>query len=77
MLGAMRLMAVQAVFPNGRVLPKERPSLLGVAGITVLVDGILDQELGARAPVRIVAIGAGHLSFPQGHVGGPHVLSLP
>lgn len=36
-LGTMRLVAVQAVFPHRGMLPKEGPFFLGVAGETVFV----------------------------------------
>lgn len=62
----MRIVAVEAAFTNWGMLPEEWSSLFGVALIAFIVDGIgRDQPLGAGA-VGVVAVGAEHLSFPQG-----------
>ena len=41
--GAVRLMAVCAIFERGRMLIEERPSSFGMAGVAVFVDaGLLE-----------------------------------
>ena len=67
-IGAVRVVAVEAVFPDRRVLEQERPTLVRMAAIAHVVDAIgLEQRIRRRA-VRIVAIDAAHLSFRQRHV---------
>jgi hypothetical protein len=74
--GSVGLMAVAAVFKRRRMFPQKRPAPLGMAGVTVFIDaGLL--ELGRiRGAVRIVAIRACELAFPQGHMGGSHELGF-
>jgi len=59
---AVRGMAVRAVFGDRIVFPQEGSAPIGVARETRLVDAVLDHQLRAVRPVRIVAIGTGHLS---------------
>src|SRR3972149_2731019 len=66
---AVRVMAVRAALEDRRVLPQEWAPLVGVALITVVVDGILRQERFRDSPVWVVARGAGHLPFAQRHMG--------
>ena len=77
MLGTVRFVTVQAVFPDRRVLPKERSSFLGMAGVTVFIRSVLNQKFRTCASMGVVAIRTFHFSFPQRHVGGFHGLSLP
>src|ERR1700694_4304315 len=52
---AVRIVAVQAVLANGRMLPQERPALLRVTLVAIVVDGgFLEQSLRVAA-VRVVA----------------------
>ena len=67
-IGAVRIVAVEAVFPNRRVLEEEGPTLLGVAAVADLVDAIGFEQGVRRRAMRIVAIDAGDLSFQQRHV---------
>ena len=55
-------MAIAAIVRGRRMLPQERPALLGVAAVTGLVDGVLDQQLRRGRSMRVVAIRAGHLA---------------
>src|SRR5262249_40404820 len=58
-VGAVRRMAGEAVFPHRRMLEQERTALLSVTIVASLVDAIgLEQRLGGAA-VRVVAIDAG------------------
>ena len=66
--GAMRFVAVGAVFHHWRVFPKKRPAPLGVAAQAILVGGALDKLAGIGRAVRIVATGAGDFPFAVGHV---------
>ena len=65
---AMRVMATCAVFRNRRVLPQERTAAFRVALVAVLVDARFGQQFRVRAPMRIVAIRACDLAFPERHV---------
>ena len=66
--GAMRFMAVQAVFAHRRVFPQERAALLGMARVAVVVDRILLQQRVRGAAMRVVAIRAGQLAFAHRHM---------
>lgn len=80
--GAMWFVAVGAVFHDWGVLPHERPAPFGMAAQAVLVGGALDELLGIRRSVRIVAACAGHLAFAVRHVRralqlrAPHLVAL-
>lgn len=61
-------MAVQAAFPNRRMLPDKRAALFLMALIANLIDRIgFKQRCGAGA-VRVVAVCAGDFAFGQGHM---------
>src|SRR5262245_45814579 len=62
MVRPMRLMAVDATLADGRVLPEERPSLLGVAGVADLVDRVGVQQGARGRAMRVVAVDARQLS---------------
>ena len=76
LIGAVGVVAVQAVLTDRRVLPEERAALLGVAGVAVLVDRGLQQHLVVRRAVRVVAARALHLALAQRHVAGADELGL-
>ena len=65
---AMRIMAVGAVLHDRRMFPHERSPSLRMAHVTGLIDACLFKLGGVRGAVRIVTVGAGHLSFPERHV---------
>src|SRR5713226_4657629 len=81
-VGAMRLMTVGTIFHDRWVLPQERTAPLGVAAQAILVGRALDELLGIRRSVWIMATGAGHLAFAVGHVRRalqlctPHLMAL-
>lgn len=77
MLGPVRLVTVQTVFPNRRMFPEERTSLFRVTGITIFIGGILRQKFGSRAPVRVMTVGADHLTLAERHMRGTHILRFP
>ena len=56
--GAVRLVAVCAALHNGRMFPEERPALLGVALVTVVIDRVFTEHPLRDGPMRVVAIGA-------------------
>ena len=60
---AVRIVTVQAILGHRRVLPQERPALLGMALEASLVDGRRLQQVFAVAAVRIMAIRAHHFAF--------------
>ena len=65
---AVRVVTVQAIFPNRRMFEQERSALLGVTFVASVIDGgFFPQAFGGRA-VRLMAICAGHLAFAQRHV---------
>lgn len=73
-IGAVGFMAIGAILHRRRMLPEKRSPLLGMAGITELVHRVgLEQRVG-DASMGVVAARAGHLSFPQRHMGGAHQL---
>lgn len=68
-IGAMRHMAIAAVFANRSVLPKKGPSLFGVALIASLVHGGRRQQGWTGAAVGLVTIAADLQTFPHGMYG--------
>lgn len=67
--GAMRLVAISAIFKRRRMRPKKRTAPLGMARVAVFIDTGLFELCRIRRPVRIVATGADELSLSQGHMG--------
>ena len=65
---AMRLVTITAILQNRRMFPQEGSAPFGVATVTILVDGALDQLLGIGRAVWIVATGAGYLALSEGHM---------
>lgn len=74
MVRAMHVVAQGAVLRDREVLPQEGPALLCVAGVAILVYRQLVQGRRTGAAVRIVAIAANHLAFPDGVPGSPERL---
>ena len=68
--GAVRFVAAHAIFLHRRMFPQKRPAPLGVTLVTVFVDRAFGQHFRIGASVRIMAIGARDLPFPERHVRG-------
>ena len=63
--GAVRIVAIEAAFPHRRMLVEEGSALFCMALVTLVIDGVGgDQPLGLSA-MRIVAVGADHLSLTE------------
>jgi hypothetical protein len=60
-------MAGEAVFLDGGVSPKKGSPFFGVAFKTELVDTVGRKQFISRAPMRVMAIGAGHFPFQNWH----------
>ena len=58
----MGRVTVGAVFRYRVVFPQEGSAPIGVAGVARLIYAVLDHQLWAVRPVRVVAIGTSHLS---------------
>jgi len=67
-------MAIEAILQNGRMLIKERTSLLGVTGKAKLPVGKPLYELRRNCPVRVVATYATHFSLAQRMMRKPQLL---
>ena len=63
---AVGLMAIEAILHDGRVLKKERTSVLGVTVEAKFSGGNSLYELGRSSPVRVVATGAVNFSLTHG-----------
>ena len=67
--GAVWVVAIEAIFTNRRVFPKEWTTLLSMALVAIVVHRIFTQHgLGGTA-VRVMAIRTSDLAFTQRHVG--------
>src|SRR6266540_5100113 len=73
-VGAVRVMAIQAVLAHRGVLPEEGAALLGVAGQAELIGVLRLDHLGARPVVRVVAVRAVHPALAHRMVRSPHGL---
>ena len=73
---AVRFVAIGTIFHHGWMFPQKRAASFRVAGITIFINAVLLQLSRARASVRIVAVGAGYLSLPHGHVRGAKELRV-
>src|SRR6185503_7630787 len=62
---AVRVVADRAVLLHRLVGAHERAALLRVAGVAGLVDAIAHQQLLAGGAVRVMAVGARDLAFPD------------
>ena len=58
----MGCVTIGAVFRYRVVFPQEGPAPIRVAGVARLIYAVLDHQLWAVRPVRVVAIGTSHLS---------------
>lgn len=65
LVGAVRIVAIGAILTHRLVFPQERSAFFLMALVTGLVDGILGELIGTGRAVRIMAVGAGHLAFPD------------
>src|SRR6266850_710737 len=63
--GTVGIMAVEAAFPHGRMLEKERAPLFRMALDALVVNRIRRDEARRLGAVRVVAAGALHLLFAQ------------
>ena len=61
---AVRVVAVQAVFADRRMLEQERSALLGMAFVASVVDVSVFKSASVAA-MRVVAIGADDLAFAR------------
>ena len=68
LVGTMRLVAVETVLANRRMLPDERAALFGVAGIADVIHRVRIEHRSGRRAMRVVAAFAGHLALRQGHM---------
>ena len=62
---AMRIMAYRTALPDRLMFVKKRPAFLRVALITGFIDRVLYQ-ITTGPSMRVVAIRADHLAFPDG-----------
>ena len=65
---AVRIMAVQAVLAHWGMFPQERPALLRVTLVAIVINGGLVQKSFAVGAMRIVAARTRHLAFANRHV---------
>ena len=70
MIGSMYAVAQTAVFTDRVMLPQERTANLCVTAVAILVHAKLLQAGGSGGSMRIVAICADHIPFPDGVRGG-------
>ena len=81
-VGAVCFVAIGAILSDRWVFPQEWAAPLGVAAQTVFVNSALNQLPWIGRSMRIVATGAGYLTFPIGHVrrtlqlGAAHLVTL-
>ena len=61
--GAMRIVAIAAVFIDGLVVVHKGPAFFHMAGVAGVVYAVALHQLGAYRAMRVVAIGAGHFSL--------------
>ena len=72
--GAVRVVAIQAIFAHRRVLPNEWTPLLGMTLVAVIVHRIFAQHRFGGCAVWIMAVRTGDLAFAQWHVGREIIL---
>ena len=73
---AMRLVAVGAVLDDRRVLPEKGTAPFRMTRVAIFIDACLFELGRIRASMRIVTVGACHLSFPNRHVRRAHQLGF-
>ena len=66
MIGSMYAVAQAAVFTDRVMLPQERTADLRVTAVAIFVDAEFLQAGRSGGTVRIVAICADHIPFPDG-----------
>ena len=64
----MWLVAIEAIFTNRRVFPKEWTTLLSMALVAIVVHRIFTQQRFGGTAVRVMAIRTSDLAFAQRHV---------
>jgi len=67
-VGAVRSMAIGAIFCDGLMFPEEGTAFFGMAGEAGFIDRVFLQQLGASGTMRVVTVGANHLAFTDGVV---------
>ncbi len=68
MVGAVRIMAIQAALLNRGMAKNKRTALIGMTLKANLIDRILFQERIRRTAMRIVAVAATHLTLEKRHM---------
>lgn len=69
--GSMRIMAKRTILLNRWMIANKRPAFFHVAGITGVIHTVLKHFTGASGAMRIMAIRANYLTFPDGVAGRP------
>ncbi len=62
--GAVRVVAIPAVFPDGLMFPQIRATLFSMALITGFIDRVLDEN-AAWTSVWVVTVRTQYLAFPS------------
>jgi hypothetical protein len=70
--GAVRVVAIETTLTDWRVLPQEGAALFAVTLVTLVIDRVRRNEPLSLCAMRIMAVRANHLLFPQGMVRGLH-----
>src|SRR6185503_11629017 len=65
---AVRFMTSGAILQDRRVFPKKRAAPLSMTGVAVFIDSALNELRWIRRAMRIMTVGAGHLSFSERHM---------
>ena len=68
MVGAVRLMAIQAAFANRGMAENKRAALFGMTLKANLINRTRLQERIRRAAMRIMTVAASHLAFEERHM---------
>ncbi len=68
---AVGIVAVKAVLHHGWMLPEEGAATFSMTLVAVLVDRCLEELLGIRRAMRVVATAAGYLALAKRHVRRP------
>lgn len=66
--GAVRLVAVRTALCDWRMFPEERPPLLRMALVTVVIDRIFPEHRLGGGPMRVVAVATTDLPLAQRHM---------
>ncbi len=62
---AMRRVTVQAILADRRMVPEKRTPLFGMAGVTHIINGVIDEHLSTLPAMRIVAGSAADLHIAK------------